>query len=98
MVDVNKLYASPYLKAADLPQGRRATAEIVAGSTAWFDQRDGSQREKVVLTLHGPSGQEWPKQFVVNPTNGRYWPERSAAARPQTGSVSASSFGAATSW
>ena len=63
MVDVNKLYASPYLKAADLPQGRRATAEIVAGSTAWFDQRDGSQREKVVLTLRSPSGQEWPKQL-----------------------------------
>jgi hypothetical protein len=65
MVDVHKLYQSPYLKAADLPAGKRVLAEVAAETSEWLNQRDGSQQEKPVLTLRHPDGREWGKKWIV---------------------------------
>jgi hypothetical protein len=61
--DFDTLYGSKYLSAADLNgTAKRATIDKVA--VADFNQKDGSSRRKLVLTLAGVG-----KTLVVNRTN-----------------------------
>lgn len=64
-MNINEVYSSKYLGAADL-RGRRVTVTIEGVDVEVFKKREGGSEKKLVLTFEGKE-----KQMVCNVTNTR---------------------------
>jgi hypothetical protein len=67
MAKVSEVYAGNYITAAELPDGRRVPAVIMAAEVQVIGQ---DQPSKLVLSLNARNGRPWPRGLVLNKTNG----------------------------
>jgi hypothetical protein len=68
MAKIDEVYAGSFVRADELPLGRRITAIIAVAEVEMVGQGEQATA-KVVLDLCAQDGRKWPRRLVMNKTN-----------------------------